>query len=105
MWKKNMNLKKTLRGLTALALALGIALGGTLTPAGAVTQADIDALKGDAKEIAQDKKDLQAKIDQLSSDISNNLRRKELLDQQISLTENEISNKEEEIETYAQLIT
>lgn len=103
--KKNGNLKKALRSLASLALALGIALCGTLTPAGAVTQADIDALKGDAKEIAQDKKDLQAKIDQLSSDISNNLRRKELLDQQISLTESEISNKEEEIETYAQLIT
>lgn len=99
------NWKKTVRGLTALALALGIAVGGSMIPARAVTQADIDALKGDAKEIAQDKRDLQAKIDQLSSDISNNLRRKELLDQQISLTEDEITNKEEEIAVYGQMIT
>lgn len=95
-------MKRLRRSLPLLALALCLALGST--PAAAVTQADIDALKSDAKGLAQEKKDIQAQIDKLSSDISSTMERKRLLDSQISLTEGEIANKEEEIATYADLI-
>lgn len=92
------------RSLPLLALALLLTLGSLPTPAAAVTQADIDALKSDAKDIAQEKKDIQAQIDKLSTDISTTMERKRLLDSQIGLTEGEIANKEEEIAVYADLI-
>ncbi|MCI8808800.1 MAG: peptidoglycan DD-metalloendopeptidase family protein [Oscillibacter sp.] len=95
--------KNWIRCVCAAFLAATL-LAVNLLPAAAVTKADIDALKGDAQTIAQEKKELQAKLDALSTEISDNLARKELLDQQISLTENEISNKEDEINTYADLI-
>lgn len=98
-----MKQKKRIRTLGALLLAV-VLLAAELLPASAVTRADIDALKGDAKTLAQEKKDLQAKLDALSTEISHNLERKELLDRQISVIENEITNKEEEIETYENLI-
>ncbi len=93
-----------LRALPMLALALCLALADLAPAAAAVTQADIDALKSDAKDLAQEKKDIQAQIDKLSSDISTTMERKRLLDGQISLTEQEIGNKEEEIATYEDLI-
>ena len=92
------------RSLPLLALALCLVLADLAPAASAVTQADIDALKGDAKDLAQEKKDIQAQIDKLSSDISTTMERKRLLDSQISLTEGEISNKEEEIAVYEDLI-
>ena len=75
------------------------------SPAGAVTQADIDALKNDASSLSQQKKELKDKISALSDDISNNLKKKELLDSQISVLSSEISNVEAQISTYASLIT
>ena len=87
-----------------LALAACLTVGSLPTPAAAVTQADIDALKKDAQGLAQDKKDIQSQIDKLSSDISNTMEKKRLLDSQISLTEGEITNKQAEIDTYAALI-
>ena len=92
------------RSLPLLALALCLILADLSPAAAAVTQADIDALKSDAKDLAQEKKDIQAQIDKLSSDISTTMERKRLLDSQISLTEGEISNKEEEIAVYEDLI-
>ena len=93
-----------LRSLPMLALALCLVLADLTPAAVAVTQADIDALKNDAKGLAQEKKDIQAQIDKLSTDIDNTMERKRLLDGQISLTEEEITNKEEEIATYETLI-
>ena len=90
------------RRLAALCLALCVLTGHF---AEAVTKADIDALKDDAKDLAQEKKDIQSQLSQLSDDISNTMERKSLLDSQIRVTEGEISNKEEEIHTYAALIT
>lgn len=92
------------RSLPLLILALCLVLADLSPAAEAVTQADIDALKSDAKDLAQDKKNIQAQIDKLSSDISTTMERKRLLDGQISLTEQEIDNKEEEIATYEELI-
>ena len=93
-----------LRSLPLLALALCLLLADLAPAASAVTQADIDALKSDAKGLAQEKKDIQAQIDKLSSDISTTMERKRLLDGQIGVTEQEIGNKEEEIATYEDLI-
>ena len=62
------NCKRFLRSLPVLALALCLVLAD-LTPAAAVTQADIDALKSDAKDLAQEKKEIQAQIDKLSAEI------------------------------------
>lgn len=90
--------------LPVLALAFCLALADLAPAAAAVTQADIDALKSDAKGLAQEKKDIQTQIDKLSSDISTTMERKRLLDGQIGLTEQEIGNKEEEIATYEDLI-
>lgn len=98
------NYRRLCRSLLLLALALCLLWGSMPTTAGAVTQADIDALKNDAKGLAQEKKDIQAQIDKLSTDISNTMERKRLLDGQISVTEGEIANKEEEIAAYADLI-
>ena len=98
------NCKRFLRALPLLILVLCLALV-EMPSAAAVTQADIDALKDDAKGLAQEKKDIQAQLDKLSADISNTLERKRLLDGQISLTEEEIANKEEEISKYEILIT
>ena len=90
--------------LPLLVLALCLCLADLSPAASAVTQADIDALKGDAKGLAQEKKNIQAQIDKLSSDISTTMERKRLLDGQIGLTEQEIGNKEAEIATYEDLI-
>lgn len=98
------NGKWLLRTLPLLALALCLILADLSPAAAAVTQADIDALKGDAKDLAQEKKNIQAQIDKLSTDISTTMERKRLLDGQISVTEQEITNKEEEIATYEDLI-
>ena len=86
--------KRLGRCLALAALALCLLLADLSPTAAAVTQADIDALKSDAKGLAQEKKDIQAQIDKLSSDISNTMERKRLLDGQIGLTEEEIANKE-----------
>ena len=97
-------LKRTGKVLVALLCAV-VLVTAELAPAVAVTQADIDALKGDASDLKQQKKDIQSKINALSDDISNTMKKKELLDSQISVLSSEISNVEAQISTYASLIT
>nr|WP_326186337.1 peptidoglycan DD-metalloendopeptidase family protein [uncultured Oscillibacter sp.] len=101
---KKRHLKRVCRSLTALVLTLCV-LAADFSPALAVTQADIDALKSDAGDLKEQKKDLNAKIDALSDDISNNVAKKNLLDQQISVLSSEIANVEAQISAYAALIT
>ena len=90
--------------LAALLLAVCV-LCVDLSPALAVTQADIDKLKNNASDLSQQKKELQSKISALSDDIANNMKKKELLDSAISVLSSEISNVESQISTYAELIT
>ena len=97
-------LRRGMRVLASLLCALML-VTAIPSPAGAVTQADIDALKSDAGGLAKQKKELKEKINALSDDISNNLKKKELLDSQISILSSEISNVEAQISTYASLIT
>ena len=90
--------------LAVLLLAVCV-LCVDLSPALAVTQADIDKLKNNASDLSQQKKELQSKISALSDDIANNMKKKELLDSEISVLSSEISNVESQISTYAELIT
>ena len=93
-------------GRTLLALAMALLLSGAeLTPALAVTQADIDALKNESSDLSAEKKELQAKLDSLAEDKSTAMERKTLLDQQIATTSAQISNVEEQIQQYATLIS
>ncbi|WP_298025067.1 murein hydrolase activator EnvC [uncultured Dysosmobacter sp.] len=102
--KKKRQAGRVCRMLAALLLSVCV-LAADLSPALAVTQADIDALKGDAQTLSQQKKELKDKINALSDDIANNMKKKELLDSQISVLTKEIANVESQISTYAELIT
>lgn len=97
-----MKTKRILRTLLALCLALCFLAA---EPAAAlVTQADIDALKGDAGDLKEEKKALQAELDRLAKDKSQIMERKNNLDRQISATASEISNVEAQIAAYEELI-
>ncbi len=89
--------------MIALALCFMV-VAVDLTPAMAVTKAQIDALKTDASGLKKQKTELQSKIKQLSDDISNTMKKKELLDSEISVLTSEISNVEQQIEMYEQLM-
>ena len=88
----------------ALVLAAVCLLSASMAPALAVTQAEIDALKGDAKDLKGQKKEIQAKLNALAADKSSAMERKDLLDQQIANTSAQITNVEAQISKYTQLI-
>ena len=100
-------MKKWKRALALLLAAL--CLTGLLlrqpTPAAAVTQSDISALKDKASDIAAKKADLKKKIAALKSQSADALAQKELLDDQCDLIRAEISNAEDQISDYESLIT
>ena len=79
-------------------------LSAGMSPALAVSQAEIDALKDDASDLKGQKKEIQAKLNALAADKSNAMERKDLLDQQIANTSAQITNVEAQISKYAQLI-
>lgn len=101
---KEMRYKRWLRGAVSMALALVLAFA-QVTPAAAVTQAQINSLKKNASSLTSQKKALKAKLDALSNDKANAMERKELLDQQIATTTAQIQNTEAQINKYAELIT
>lgn len=96
-------MKRIAAGLMALVVICTAAL--LPQPVSAVTQADIDALKGNASDLTGQKKALQAKLASLSDDKAEVMQKKELLDQQIAVQVKEISNVESQISTYADLIS
>ena len=96
--------KKTVRLLAALLLALTLT-AAELSPALAVTQADIDALKNDAADLSGQKKELENKLSALKDDKSQALAKKQLLDQKVTNTAAQIKNVEAQIADYAALIT
>lgn len=101
-WKK--------AGRTAVVLVF---LLGLLAPGGApladtaraVTQADIDDLKGDADDLAQQRNELKSQLANLKNDKANALTVRSLLDRQITLTEQEIANTESQIAGYEALLS
>ena len=102
--KKQTKGRRFFRALLALTMALLLS-AAELTPALAVTQADIDALKNESNDLSAEKKELQAKLESLAADKSTAMERKTLLDQQIANTSAQISNVEEQIQQYAALIS
>ena len=97
-------LKKLGRMMASLLLALCL-VGAEAAPTLAVTQADIDKLKNEAKDLGTQKKELEAKLKELANDRSKALEKKRLLDEQVSNTAAQIKNVESQIADYAALIT
>ena len=95
-----------LRACAALLCAV-LLLTGNTTPAMAakVTQADIDALKGDASDLDKKQKEIQSKLSDLKDDKAAAVEKKSLLDDQIANTNARISNTESQISDYNALIS
>ena len=104
--RENRKLRRFLRSAFAVLMAFAmLATGPAAGTASAVSQADIDALKGDANTLSGQKKELQAKLDALAEDKATAIQRKNLLDQQIANTEARIANVQAQIADYEALIT
>ena len=90
--------------LLVLAVLAPIAGPGTVLKVSAVTQAEIDGLKGDASALDAQKKALEEQLKSIRADKSNALARKELLERQIDVIQQEIDNISHQIDMYTQLI-
>ena len=96
--------KKAVRLLTALVLALTLMAADTAPVLAAVTQEDINALKADAAALNTRKKEQESQLDALADDKSKALERKQLLAQRVTNTAAQLRNVESQIEDYAELI-
>ena len=96
-----------------LSLAMALLMVLALTPAGgelrptayAVTQEDIDSLKGDANELASQRAEVKSELADLQRKQASVIEQKRLIDQQITLTEQEIQNTESQIAGYEVLLS
>ena len=102
--KRDRLLRRAAVLLLALVMFLPLTGPGVVLETSAVTQAEIDALKGSAGKLAEQKKDIQAQLKAVQADKSNALKKKELLEDQIDLIRQEIANINEQIAMYDQLI-
>lgn len=102
--RKKKRVGSILRCLAALVLAFTV-VTADLAPAAAVTWADVNDLKNEAGDLADQRKELESQLSALADDKSEALKRKNLLDQQISNLSSQISNVEKQISTYEALIT
>ncbi len=102
--KQGRLLRRAVVLLLALAMFLPLTGPGMVIDSSAVTQAEIDALKGNAGKLAEQKKDIQAQLKAVQADKSSALKKKELLEDQIDLIRQEIANINEQIAMYDQLI-
>lgn len=91
-------------GVLALLMLIPI-LFNVLAAARAVSQSDINALKKDAQELAQEKKQLSAKITSLSKNKAQALEEKKALDQQNAVIQKQIDNTTALIQNYNKLIS
>lgn len=98
-----------IRRLVCLAIILSLVLPfvgpAAVLPSSAVTQAEIDALKSDASDLASQKKELQAQLNEVKADKNEALKQKQLLEEQIEVIRAEISNINRQISTYEELIS
>lgn len=104
MKKRHTGFRKLLALAVTLALVLPLTGPAVVMEAGAVTQAEIDALKSDASKLNDQKKDIQNQLKSVRADKSKALDQKELLEQQIDVIVNEISNLDAQISKYSELI-
>ena len=98
-----MRKKKWFSRLAALALCV-LMLAADALPAAAVTQAEIDKLKEEAAEKAEEKKELQAQLDAMADDLAAATEKKLLLDEQCVVIAEEVAAAEEIIAGYEALI-
>ena len=88
-----------------LAAALMLPLAPSVTvEAQAVTQAEIDALKKDAANLASQQKDIRNKLTQVRAEKGKLMDQKAALEDNIELTRQQIANIQSQIEMYTQLI-
>lgn len=105
--KTKRRLSRAARLLCAVLLLASLLLpeyAPMVNTAEAVTQSDIDKLKGDAKDLAAQQAELKSKLAELRSDRTKAIQRRNLLDQQISNTEQAIANTESQIAGYQALL-
>ena len=98
---------RPMKRFAAALMALAVICSAALLPqpaAALVTQADIDALKGDAKDLTAQRKALEEKLAALSDDKAEVMKKKDLLDYQIAVQVSEIRHVESQISTYEDLI-
>ncbi len=97
-------MKRIVCFLLGLVMLLSLSMGSLTLSAGAVTQADIDALRQQAAEIAENKKNLNAQIAELKKKVADASAHKKLLDQKSDLIRDEIGNAESQIDRFETLI-
>ena len=95
--KKQTKGRRFFQALLALTMALLLS-AAELTPALAVTQADIDALKNESNDLSAEKKELQAKLESLAADKSTAMERKTLLPQPIANTSAQLPHVDEPLQ-------
>lgn len=99
---------KLARRLVGLALILAMLLPltgpGMVLDASAVTQAEINALRNNASQLASQKKEIQNQLKAVQADKSAALTKKQLLEEQIDIIRQEIDSTNDLIAMYDQLI-
>ncbi|MDE7218922.1 MAG: peptidoglycan DD-metalloendopeptidase family protein [Oscillospiraceae bacterium] len=97
--------RRILSLVMALLLVFALAPTEGLVPvARAVTQSEIDSLKSEAKDLAQQTSSLKSELADLKDQQNSALKRKNLLDQQITLTVQSIENTEKQISGFETLL-
>ena len=90
--------------MLSVALLMSIAPDSVVIPGQAVTQAEIDELREDSKELSTQRKDLQNQIAALRSNKNALLEQKQLIEQEMSVIQEEINNLARQIVLYEQMI-
>ena len=98
-------MKKSKRYVRICAALLCLSVNVAPAMAAKVTQADIDALKGNAASLDKKQKEIQSKLNGLKNDKAAAVQKKTLLDDQIANTNAKISNTEAQISDYNALIS
>ena len=93
-----------LAALMALLMLLPILANIFVSPSYAVTQGEIDSLKGDAKDLKAQQQELKEQLKEIAADKNKALERKKNLENQIYAVEQEIANIAAQIEKYNELI-
>ena len=96
--------RKGLCLLLVLACLLPMSGPAMVMEAGAVTQAEVNALREKSKGLSQQKKDLQSQLKTIQANKSDALDKKDNLEQQVAVIQEEISNLQQQISAYEGLI-
>ena len=97
--------RKGLCLLLVLACLLPLSGPAMIIEAGAVTQAEVNALKKKSQGLSQQKKDLQNQLKTIQANKSDALDKKDNLEQQVAVIQDEISNLQQQISAYEGLIS